>query len=277
LMTELAAVELPIRSEDGESERNISSIAADDQHVYVAVEDHWDTPKSSNLLVVDKQTRRVVNELLVPVKAQSVQIVNDTLLVCHCEHAVCQTLARPTFELAPHAFVGCPDPSDSSDLPVTRINGSRNRWRFTRLNGAGPMEIDLRQTVGKPLIGDAGSAAVFLEMNVVWSLVYVDLRDGATRTLLQLPRGDAMPVLTMHGSTLMLAYGRDLLLIDLRTKKLRRYLQSLIPGGFKNNGNGIDLHKITELLVDGDRLIVKTFSGANSVVVALDKVLRDQD
>jgi hypothetical protein len=275
-MTQVAAIALPISSDDGESERSMSAIAADEQHIYVGVEDHWDIPKSENLLVIDKQTRQVARQVLVPVKAQSVQVIDDTLVVCNCSYQRCLGADRHSFEFVPRTFFSCPNVEsfDSASTPLARVPGSSGRWRFTRLNDARSTEIDMGQSIG-PVLNEAATAAVFLSMRMSgWSLIHVNLQDGETRTLSMLPRTDAMPVLTIHDATLMVGFQRDLLLFDLRTLKLRRYLQDLIPGGFKDNGNGVDLSKITELRVDEDRLIVKTFSGANSTVVRLDKVLQ---
>jgi hypothetical protein len=48
------------------------------------------------------------------------------------------------------------------------------------------------------------------------------------------------------------------------------YERDFIPGGFRNNGNGVDKSKITKLMVDESRLVAITFSGANSRILDLE-------
>lgn len=99
-----------------------------------------------------------------------------------------------------------------------------------------------------------------------------DLRTGTLRTLLTLPQLSGLvsgPRLIASGSTLFVSYGRDLMLLDLKTLKIRKYFPDFIAGRFKDNGNGVDRSEITEMYIDGDRLILKTRYGLDAAAVKL--------
>ena len=98
----------------------------------------------------------------------------------------------------------------------------------------------------------------------------VSLPSGAVQTLLGLPVTPLrVPVPMLHEQTLYVGYGRDLLIYDLSARRLNRYIKDFIPGEFKNNGFGLDAHRITRLMIDQGRLIALTFHGVNSQIIRL--------
>jgi hypothetical protein len=99
------------------------------------------------------------------------------------------------------------------------------------------------------------------------------LPSGEVRTLFGVATTPTrIPIFLAHEQTLFLALGRDLLLFDLNSGRLLRYLQDFISGGFADNGNGLDSHRIDRLLVDRGHLIALAFRGAGSRIVPLNEL-----
>jgi hypothetical protein len=98
----------------------------------------------------------------------------------------------------------------------------------------------------------------------------VSLPAGTVQTLFGLPTTPLRNVVPMlHQQILYVGYGRDLLIFDLREKRIKRYIKDFIPAGFKNNGFGLDANRIDRLIIDRGRLIALTFYGENSRVILL--------
>jgi len=98
----------------------------------------------------------------------------------------------------------------------------------------------------------------------------VTVPTGASRTLLGLPVTPLRaPVPLLHGQTLFVGLGRDLLVFNMKGNRLERYITDFIPAGSEGNRNRFDANRIAQLMTDRGRLVAITFRGENSRIVPL--------
>jgi hypothetical protein len=265
-LSELAAISVALF--DDEFQDAIDSIAVDAQHIYVSIAYRWEAEDRANFVIIDKATRQIVSRVHLASGAASLRIEKGELLSCNCERSTCHAIDTQSFETHERIFQECPQSTSvvaSDEYRAWRIAGPGERWTFARTADGHETQFEFASYIGAPILVEQLHAAIF---QYAGSVVLGDLRTGTLRTLLTLPQG-SNPRLIASGSTLFVAYGRDLMLLDLKTLKIRKYFPDFITGGFNNNGHGVDLNQITEMYIDGDRLILKTFAGLGTAVVKL--------
>jgi len=97
---------------------------------------------------------------------------------------------------------------------------------------------------------------------------------GVTKTLFGLPTNPSrMPVPLLHNQTVFVGLGRDLLIFDIKSNLLQRYIKNFIPAAFKDNGNGLDMNSIGRLTINRERLIALTAYGENCQIVPLSSLV----
>lgn len=97
-----------------------------------------------------------------------------------------------------------------------------------------------------------------------------DVKTGQDLTLARLkPRLKDFPVMATYESFAFVGFGHDLLILDGVNKRIAHYERNFIPQEFEDNGHGLDTNHIDMLIVDGDRLIARTFYGHHSRILNL--------
>jgi tetratricopeptide (TPR) repeat protein len=97
-----------------------------------------------------------------------------------------------------------------------------------------------------------------------------DVKTGQDLTLARLkPRLKDFPVMASYESFAFVGFGHDLLILDGFNKRIAHYERNFIPQDFEDNGHGLDTNHIDMLIVDGDRLIARTFYGHHSRILNL--------
>lgn len=82
------------------------------------------------------------------------------------------------------------------------------------------------------------------------------------------------PVAVTYKSLIFIGVGHDLLILDGVNKRIAHYERNFIPQGFEDNGHGLDTNRIALLIVDGDRLIARTFYGNHSRILDLNSLMK---
>lgn len=298
-LEELDSIQIAIDDQD-----SLDSLTTDERYLYVGVayEGQTDSTKAdgSNLFVIDRKTTKLVRSLYVAAPL-SLHLSDGELLACACpgdsgngcyalNPVTGKTTARPrlTCMTKPlgrdYMVVKLPE----SSQPPLRVVAATRDYLVTGGNyGRKPSyQVYPRSGPGQPVpltSGGLGPEALdrLLAVSDNMLLVGDPLRHGLNIKRLDLPAGTVhtlaavptarsrMAVPIVHERTLLIGLGRDLLVIDLRNGQLRRYLKDFIAPDFRDNGHGLDRHRIDRLMIDNGRLIAITFYGDNSRIVPL--------
>ena len=289
-LDELASIQ--IAPNDNDYQDAITSLAADDRHLYASVEYRYEQEGRPHFFVVDRKTLKVTKRAQIK-STGTLRVEQNRLMTCGChftEHQTCAELDPLTLKLTEvpnkicvpneqnrEAIVAAGEDMASSTefLAVTRdYLVTRNR------SGSGAGYVFYPRSGGQPMppvngLGDAldspvsvdGNDIVIRQVSPGGDLIKrVSVPSGTVQTLLGLPDSSAA---ILHGRTLYVGYGRDLLIYDLKDRRLRRYIKNFITAGFRNNGFGLDMNRIERLIIDHGKLIVLTFYGANSRIIQL--------
>jgi hypothetical protein len=295
-LEEIASI--PIAPHDQDYQDAIESIASDGERIYVSVAYRYQEAGRPNFVVINKDTLKIVKN--VQVEAPPSLIVQDgVLLACGCyfsEEQNCKLLEPETGKSADAPGKICAPADGVETNVVVRLRSDQEpSERFvavTRdflvarkaLGKNVPYTFYPRAIAGQPVsvrLSPAGSLDWPISISDNSILIREAVRNGqliklvtaptgATRTLLGLPASRLRePVPLLHGQTLFVGLGHDLLIFDVKSNRLRRYIRDFIPAGFKDNGNGLDVNRIDRLITDRGRLIAITFHGEHSRIVPL--------
>lgn len=296
-----------IARDDRDYQDSVVSLAADERYAYVGVqyryEDEGAKERRPNLYVIDRKTERLVRSLYMAA-SPSLHWREGELLACACpgysgsgcyavDPASGKTSSRPRLICVAQpigqdaAVVEMPE---SLDSPAQVVVATRDYVVTRKLyDRRAPYQVYPRSGPGKPVPltqEDLGPEAMDRVMLVSGNSLLmgerlrhgiaikrIDLPAGKLHTLIAVPTSRSRHVVPLaHGQTLLLGLGRDLLLFDMRNGRLLRYLKDFIAVDFRDNGHGLDRHRIDRLIVDSGRLIAIAFYGANSRVVPLSEL-----
>jgi hypothetical protein len=289
-LDELASVQ--IAPDNSDYQDAITSLAADDRHLYASVEYRYEQEGRPNFFVVDRKTLKVTKHAQIK-SIGTLHVEQNRLMTCGChftEHQACAELDPLTLKLTemPNRIcvpneqnreaivaVGEQMASSTEFLAVTRDylvtrnrSGSKAGYVFYPRSGGQPMPpVDGPGDALDSPVSIDGNDIVIHQVSSGGDLIkLVSVPSGKVQTLLGLPDRSAA---ILHGQTLYVGYGRDLLIYDLKDRRLRRYIKNFITAGFRDNGFGLDMHRIERLIIDHGKLIVLTFYGANSRIIQL--------
>lgn len=293
-LDELASIQ--IAPKDDEYQDAIGSIAADSRHLYVSVGYRYEQEGRPNFFVIDRARLEITKRA----QAKSIGLLHlerGKLMACGChftEHQACAVLDPDTLKSTEIPDQTCVQSEPSNETIVTvdgKMASDAKFYAVTRdylvageEGGSHAGYVLYPRAGGQPLppvrgLGDAlrwpvsvdGNDILIQQRTLGGQLIkLVNLPSGAVQTLLGLPvTHSRVPAPMLHEQTLYVGYGRDLLIYDLSARRLKRYIKDFIPGGFKNNGFGLDAHRIIRLMIDQGRLLALTFYGANSQIIRL--------
>lgn len=289
---------IPIAPDDQDFQDSITSIASDKNRLYASISFRQAQIGRPNFVSIDKSSLSILKKTQIEAPS-SLILDRGPLLACNCSSTAeqnCKTINPATAEVADQADLVCVISGSSEVNAVARLHGqTTGNHRFLALTkdylvgrGAGatdaPYVFYPRAAGGKPKTVQLGRQAsldwpisisgntILITENVHKGqlIKLVNIPDGTTRTLFGLPTSHSrIPVPLLHHQTLLIGLGRDLLIFDVRNNRLLRYIKNFIPAVFKDNGFGLDTHRIARLMIDRDRLIALTFYGQNSRIVPL--------
>ncbi len=288
---------VPIAPDDAEYQDNITSIASDEQRLYVSVGYRYEQAGRPNFFVVDKQTQAVVTRAHVPMGGTLIYD-GDRLLACGCHFTTdqrCQGVDPTAMTVTEAPGARCvqnergsnallsasalPDSSplfaaNTRDYVLAHTAGTRDGTPYALYLKAGGPPSAIRQGAGDGLRWPASvtdNTIVFTEASRSGRLVkLLDASTGQIRTVFGLPTARSrVPIVTLPGQSLLVGLGRDLLVFDLASHRLQRYVKDFIPARGKEDGRRLDPYQIGRLMVDRDRLIALTFRGENSRIAPL--------
>lgn len=298
---------IPIAADDHDYQDSVASLVTDERHLYVGVqyryEDEGAKAGRPNFCVIDRKTRKLVRSVYVAAPP-SLYLREGELLACACPGDTgdgCHALDPTTGKASARPRLACVAQPIGGDTTVMELPGSPERslrvvaatrdYAVTRdsYDRKAPYQLYPRSGPGQPTplkLDGVGPEALEQLLAVSGNMLLIGdrLRHGLKIKRLDLPAGKvqnlaAVPtapsriaVPLVHGQTLLLGLGRDLLLIDLRNGQLRRYLKDFIAADFRDNGHGLDRHRIDRLMIDGGRLIAISFYGDNSRIVPLSEL-----
>lgn len=289
---------IAIAAEDHDFQDNITAIASDKNQVYASITFRQAQKGRPNFVVIDKSSLKILKKT--QINAPSTLIVDrGPLLACNCSSTAeqnCKSINPATTEVAAQADLVCVNSGSSEVNAIARLHGqTEGSHRFlaltrdylvgratgatdapyvvySRAPGGRPRPLPLAPQVSLDWPISISDNTILISENVRKGqlIKLVNIPDGTTRTLFGLPTSQTrIPVPLLHHQTLLVGLGRDLLIFDVKNNRLQRYIKNFIPAVFKDNGFGLDTHRIARLMIDRDRLIALTFYGQNSRIVPL--------
>jgi hypothetical protein len=293
-LNELASI--TVAPDDQDFQDAIESIAADDKHIYASVGYRYEQKGRPNFFVIDRKTLQIKKRAQVQ-SVGRLRLEEGTLVVCRChftEEQACTKLDPATLKMTEVPDKACVQ-NEPDNVTILRVDkemtgaakfvavtrsylvarsglGSSSEYILYPREGGQPLRSVRGQ--GEELDWPAsvdGNEIVTRKVTLGSQLIkLVSLPAGTVQTLFGLPTTPLRNVVPMlHQQILYVGYGRDLLIFDLREKRIKRYIKDFIPAGFKNNGFGLDANRIDRLIIDRGRLIALTFYGENSRVILL--------
>jgi len=288
-LDELGSVQ--VAPADPDQQDSIISIATDDQYIYASVEYRFEDNGRPNFFIIDRKTLEITKRVHVK-SINTLHIEGGKLMICNCystENQACSVLDPITLDLTKtsdkvcvagyrrhdnNSFITVKDKdSNVSFVAVTHdYLVSRERYDinsgytlYPRVGGKPlPATAIGNGSLNRP-VGVDGNDIVIHEGGRV---ILVSLPSGAMRTLFGLPN---IPIIALHDHILYAGSGRDLLIFDLKNLRIQRYIKDFITDGFRSRY--MDTNQIDRLIIDQDRLIALTFSGANSRIIRLSDLL----
>ncbi len=298
---------IPIAPGDEEYEDNLESIASDGDRLYATIGYRYEQAGRPNFVVIDKASLKILRKAHVDIPP-SVFNVGGHLVACSCSFTAdqtCKILDPDTLRATDAPGKTCAPNGGIHDSELASFGRDRNGaksfvavtkdYLVARTSPPKGNTYDLypRKTVAKPLaiklnIGDSldwpisidGNSIVIVTKGTRYSQLVklITLPSGVTQTLFGIPTSRLrIPQLLLHDKTLFVGIGRDLMIFDIKENRVKRFIKDLIPGGFKNNGNGLDMNRIDRLLLDRGRLIAITFCGENCQIVPVADLLANSN
>jgi uncharacterized protein len=292
---------IPIAPDDPEYQDSVASITSDENRIYVSVGYRYEQPGRPNFFVIDKTSLNVVKKALI--EAPSTLIFDSgQLLACDCfrNEQGCKAVNPVTTEVVDLPDKICVQAGARGAKTVVRFpidlaervrpvvltrdylvhSGYKQYTFYPRVNDSKPISVTLKPpNILDGSIGSWGNGILVSEGTRGGILVkMVRVPTGATETLFGLPTSPnvRMSVFLLHNQTLFVGLGRDLLIFDIKSNTLQRYIKNLIPAELKSDRKEFDRYRIDRLMIDQGHLIALTFSGEDSRIVPLSSLVVDR-
>lgn len=271
---------------DPEYQDTIRNIAIDNNYIYLSIEYRYDDPDRVNFVILDKESLKILKELHVD-NFMDDQITDSPYLFD--EKLFCNTFDLVQIEKGNLVDYVCvrklpinhnellkrnagihetikPHASTKNYLVVKGV-GRENRGNLTfyykykpedPISYYGNNDIDVYSLPKRDELlikNKGGNGAYFL----------YDVTSGIKKNIIKLKSlHNKTPAIATNDHFIFIGYGRDLIIINIDDHKVVRYISGYISEGFESNGHGVDVNKISRVIVDNDRLIALTFSGVNT-------------
>lgn len=272
--------EIDIVPYDPEQQDNISNIAFDENNIYLSIAYRFDDPGRTNFVVVDNKTLTIQS-------TEKPQFFNDSLfcdtfyddIKKDLNNYVCPAMLSnygALIEIKRPGLRGLSIDAVSKNYFVTkkRIGSETGYKKVHRTKEIPGTEIHIS---GKPDIYAIPESDTLILRHYIDGVVSYSLYDMPTdkgKTLIRLKAvNNKYPGIALTSMYAFLSYGRDLIILNLKNNTIEKYISGFISEGYKDNGHGVDVNKISRITIDGDKLIVLTFSGVNNRVVDWKKLL----
>jgi hypothetical protein len=300
---EIASIPIVADNEDYQDE--IVSIAGHKNKIYLALSYRYEQAGRPDFVVVNKSPLMISKRIQAGIPG-TLKVHDGKLFACGChftQDQTCKTVDPETgkSEVAPGALCAVSDGANDSAIivlppdkvprsPVVALTRDYLVARASRPEDA-PYIVYSRTngtTVGEIHLGDKdslswpttieGNTVVVAERVPQGQLIKaITLPAGSAKTLFGVPTSmSRFPVPLLTNQTLFVGFGRDLMIFDLRSNRLRRYIKNFTAPQFEDNGFGLDKNRINKLIVDNGRLVAITFYGKNSQIVPLSELSFDQ-
>jgi hypothetical protein len=268
----------------------------------VSVTYRYEQPGRPNFFVIDKTSLKVVKKA--QIEAPSTLIVEGSqLLACDClenkqgckavnpvaakavdapdkicvragEKRDCSVVDFQSDQAGTGRFV-----ASTKDYVVARASWDKDApyLFYPRVPDGKPMSVQLspHDLLDWPIAITGNEILVSERIREDEIFKLVSVPTGVTKTLFGLPTSPnvRMSVLLLHNQTLFVGLGRDLLIFDIKSNTLQRYIKNLIPAELKSGREKFDNFRIGRLMIYRGRLIALTLYGENSRIVPLSSLL----
>lgn len=293
--------DIPIAPDDNTYQDNVFSIASDKKHIYAVVAYRYEQAGRPNFFVIDKESFKTL-------KSTQLQLLStlitdgDMLLSCGCHFTTDQRcklvdpIALKTEDIPGKVCIqnefgsesvvsfsgantlGSRYVANTNDYLVAKASGPRDApYLFYPKTGGAPKTVQFGATdsLSWPVAVEGNSIIVKVAMRNGALIKQVNATTGTALTLLGVPTtSQRYPVVALYKQTLFIGFGRDLIVFDLTSNQIHRYIKDYIVSSQGPSSN-IDANQIVRLIVDRDRLIALTFRGENSRVVRLEDLMMD--
>jgi hypothetical protein len=299
-----------IRPSDDEQQDAVGGITFAGEQVLAWLNYRYEDAKRANLAIIDPQHGRVTLRSIDESVASRVVETPKGIATCpdligqHCVLRDAKSFAAITepfdcrlMELAGSASAdqatlgdlvagGCKAAGGDDPLAVSKdwIVTAGGHWpgpysvAFRRLSGDGSWQsTDLKLAQWHGMIIPPGRDFAVAANQGTETVRYsrLDLPSGVARTLLQLHVSrDVDRAWIANDRLLLVGLGHDIVVYDLENARLAGVLHGVIPNAFTDNGHGVDLAKITRIMIDGDHVIALTFRGEFTRLLYLPDLLR---
>jgi len=299
-----------IRPSDNEQQDAVGGITFAGDQVLAWLNYRYADAKRANLAIIDPQHGRVTLRSIDESVASSVVETPKGIATCsdlpgqQCILRDAKTFAAITepfdcrlMELAGSASAdqvtlgnlvagGCKAAGGNDPLALSKdwIVTAAGQWpgpysvAFRRLSGDGSWQsTDLKLAQWHGMIIPPGRDFAIAANQGTETARYrrLDFPSGVARTLLQLHVSrDVDRAWIANDRLLLVGLGHDIVVYDLENARLAGVLHGIIPTAFTDNGHGVDLAKITRIMIDGDHVIALTFRGEFTRLLDLPDLLR---
>lgn len=286
-----------IAPEDQDYQDNITSITSDDNKIYASVGYRYEQAGRPNFFVIDKKSLKVVKKVQID-SALMLFSDGEKIMSCGChfttdQHCSLLDLVKLKSVNAQGKFCIQNEHDNNSVASFDETTGSQSKFvaitkDYLVARSQEPKNatyVFYPKSGGQPILaqqglGDALEWPVSVDENFILIreatlggqlIKLVSVPTGAVKTLFGLPiTPSRFPVGILHKRMLFVGYGRDLLVFDFETNRLKRYIRNFISADkFKGNDNRSDEYRINRLIIDQGRLIALTFYGKNSRIIQL--------
>ena len=290
---------IPIAPDDNEYQDNVTSIASDRNRIYVSVEYRYKQVGRPNFFVIDKESLKVIKK--VQLGSLATLISDDgRLMTCGCHFTTgqkCRALDPVAMQVEEIPGKLCIQNEANSQSVVTFEGAKDTEAGFVAITenylvaqssrppdakytiypktGGQPKVVRLgtSDSLSWPISVDGNSIIIREATRSAALIKLFSARTGTMQTLFGAPVTNSRnPVPILSHQTLFVGLGRDLLIFNLTSNRLQRYIKDFIPTFPMFNNN---FYWISRLIVDRDRLIALTINGDNSRIARLADLTAD--
>ncbi len=300
---------LPIAPYDEKYQPTIRSITSDENRIYVSVEYAYESQDEEttepeqgrpDFFVIDKASLKILKKAQIAAPSTLI-FENDQLFACDCDCDFTHEQSCMVVDPVTAHPVDAPDKicivaGEADDNMVVRLPNDRAEscrfvaktkdylvahssegmdapyFFYPRALDGKPISIRLspHDLLYRPSSISGNSILVFESTRTDRIFKLVSVPSGAIKTLFGLPTSPSrIPAPLLHDQTLFVGLGRDLLIFDMRTNRLQRYIKNFLTAAFTDNGHGVDVNRIGRLMIDRGRLMAFPQYGINCQVVPL--------
>lgn len=272
--------EIDIVPYNSEQQDSIRDIAVDDRYIYLSIEYRYPEPERINFIILDKEKYKVVEKFHVNSFTDD-RIINKPY--SFVPEMFCNIFNISETEIRNYNDYSCiPDNQHTNDKNIEIIAATENfdiveEGRFTNDRAfkfyhkhkdveSRTFRVSKNESIYNLSYQDKIMLVKYIDGVGKFSIF--DILNNKKKNIINLKMlNNKFPSFISNSKYIFISYGKDLIIIDIDSQKLIKYIHNFILEGFENNGNGVDLNKISRLIIDKDRLIALTFSGLNSRLV----------